>query len=47
MENFFNVKYIVHGDRYEVGHKGYQTGNRPWAIDWHHKSFTLNDLELC
>jgi len=30
MENIFNVKYLENGERYDVGLKGGQIGNRPW-----------------
>ena len=36
MENIFNVKYLENCERYHVGLKGGQIGNRPWAFDWHH-----------
>jgi len=31
-----NVKYLKNGERYNVELKGDQTGNRPWAMHWHH-----------
>jgi len=36
MEKIFNVKYLENRERYDVGLKGGQIGNRPWAFDWHH-----------
>ena len=33
MENIFNVKYPENGERYDVGLKGGQIGNCPWAFD--------------
>ena len=33
-KNVFNVKYLENGERYDVGLKGSQIGNRPWAFDW-------------
>ena len=30
MENIFNVKCLENGERYDVGLKGGQIGNRPW-----------------
>ena len=36
MEKYiFNVKYLENGERYDLGLKGSQIGNHPWAIDWH------------
>ena len=29
-------KYLENGDKYDVGLKGGQIGNRPLALDWHH-----------
>ena len=43
----FNVKYLENGKRCDVGLKGGQIGNRPWALDWHHDLWpwiTLNCL---
>jgi len=39
------VKYLENGERYDVGLKGGQIGNHPWAFDWHHNLWpwmTLN-----
>jgi len=27
-------KYLENGERYDVGVKAGQIGNRPWALDW-------------
>ena len=35
-ENIFNVKYLENGERYDVGFKGGQIGNRTLAFDWHY-----------
>ena len=32
----FGIKYLENGERYDVGLKGGQIGNRPSAFDWHH-----------
>jgi len=45
MKNSFNVKYLENGTRYDVGLKGGQVGNQPWAFDWHYELWprmTLN-----
>ena len=36
IENIFNVKYLENGERYDVGLKGGQIGNRQWAFDSNH-----------
>jgi len=36
MENISNVKYLENGEIYDVGFKGGQIRNHPWAFDWYH-----------
>ena len=33
----FGIKYLENGERYDVGLKGGQIGNRPWAFDLDHE----------
>jgi len=40
------VKYLENGERYDVGLKGGQIGNHPWAFDWHHNLWPCMTLNL-
>ena len=44
MENIFSVKYLENGERCDVGLKGGQIENHPWAFDWRHDLALTFDL---
>ena len=44
-KNIFNVEYLENGERYDVGLKGGQIGNRPW-LSIGTMTFALDDLDL-
>jgi len=47
METNFNVKYLENSKKDNVGVKGRQIGNKPWAFEWHYEHWpqmTFNPL---